>query len=187
MPYCKKCGAELPEYAVFCSKCGVSDPLSRVSKPVESDTPKQTTQNVEQEKSTLPQSAEQPVSNNSGKEKKPLDIIAWIKDNFMPLYVILGVTSIVLLQFSTMIALSVFGFGVALGVLAIICAVAFCAVGGIRFFTADVASNNNKHSSGDIICFALGIIGFIYVLVTSIIALVAINDLLSFDAFSYMF
>lgn len=185
MPYCKKCGAELPEYAMFCSKCGVENPLSlgekayedepkdQVSQPIE-----QTPQPITQENTTLPQAAEQPKDSNNGEAKKPLGVVAWIKENFLPLYVILGVVSIVLLQFSTMTSLSAFGFGVTLGVFAILCALAFFAVGAVKFFTADISANNNKHSTGDIICFALGIIGFVYVLVSSIVVLVAVSDLL---------
>lgn len=178
MIYCKKCGAVVPERALFCPKCGVEDPLSRAQNNEENEALEQAIQPAEQENTNLPQSAQQPESVNSGKEKKPLGITAWVKENFMPLFVILGVVSIVLLQFSTIIALSAFVFAVTLGVFAILCALAFCAVGAIRFFTADVAANDNKHSTGDIICFALGIIGFVYVLVTSIVVLVNVKDIL---------
>ncbi|MDE6294025.1 MAG: hypothetical protein K2L88_05320 [Clostridiales bacterium] len=61
---------------------------------------------------------------------------------------------------------------------AILCAAAFCAVGTIKYFTADIAANNNKHSVSDIICFALGIIVFVYVLVMSIVVLVQVGSAL---------
>lgn len=176
MHYCKKCGATLPEYALFCPKCGVESPIS-------SDKECDESAQIKQESTALTQSSNQ--SENKGRSaKNPLSIIAWIKDNFMPLYVILGVVSIVLLQFSTMTSLSVFGFAVTLGVFAILCALAFFAVGAIKFFTANTEVNNNKHSTGNIICFALGIIAFVYVLVTSIVVLIAASDILeSVNAF----
>ena len=82
------------------------------------------------------------------------------------------------MQFSTTTATSVFGLGVTFAVFAILCAAAFCAVGTIKYFTADIAANNNKHSVSDIICFALGIIVFVYVLVMSIVVLVQVGSAL---------
>lgn len=168
MHYCKKCGAVLPEHALFCPKCGVESPLSRGDEYDQNEA-------LDQENTALTQSAEQSDSSSSGKSIKLSGVTAWINENFMPLFVILGVVSYVLLQFSTIMALFVYGLGVTLAVLAIICALAFFTVGAIKYFTADVAANGNKHSKSEIICFALGIIGFVYVLFMSISELVAIG------------
>lgn len=164
MVYCRKCGAEQPKDYIFCTKCGAkldepSDEIKEHKAAVQYEQPA--------ENDVKPAEAS-PVA--SANQTKPID---WLKTNFIPLYVILGVVSIVLLQFSTMIAFSALGFGVTLGVFAILCAIAFCAVGVVNF-----VSDGNKHTARDIICLALGIIGFIYVLVTAIVVLKAASDLL---------
>lgn len=179
MVYCSKCGAELPDNAMFCSKC--VEKVKRNSTQTE-ETPAVRPSATE---STAPAEAQQPVQNTvtapapvpapaeqtQAKEKKPIDISGMVNRNFLPLYVILGVVSLVLLEFSKLTAFNVFGLGVTFAIVAILCALAFAIVGAIRFFKADTSATGNKHTSGDIICFALGIIAFIFVLVTSIIVL----------------
>lgn len=161
MPYCKKCGAELPEYAVFCSKCGVKYPVSAVP----SDEEDVSVAPVEQKKSDAA-----PVIPSEEKPKKSGQSAAgWFKNNSMTLYVILGVITLALIQLSgNMLTLSI-GFGITLAVFAIICSIAFLAVAIVKFLLCAHPSEGKKHSTGDAICLALGIIGFFYVLFLAIV------------------
>ena len=112
MPYCKKCGAELPEFAMFCSKCGIKYP---VSSDADDEAPtEEATSNIKA-----------PAVATEKQTKTAPNIAGWFKTNAMSLYVILGVISVVLLQLSeNVISLST-GFSVTLSVFAIICSVAF--------------------------------------------------------------
>lgn len=179
MAFCTKCGAELLDNAMFCTKCGARVDKVENYAPVQNDyiAPTQQPQPISDNQDSQI-SAPAPAESDGKKAKKQINISGVISNNFMPLYVILGVVSIVLLQFATLMSLSAFGFAVALVVFAILCAIAFCVVGSIKFFSADISQNNNKHTSGDIICFALGIIGLVYVLVTSIVVLVSAKNIL---------
>lgn len=183
MPYCKNCGAELPEYAVFCTKCGLKYPVSgATTEDYATPQPEQTeaeqkpivqnTASEQQNNAPIQQSA---TPANSGTQSE------WFKNNFMTLYIILGVVSYVLLQFSSQIAFSSFGFGVVLGVFAIMCAIAFCAVGIIRY-VMNGKILGKKHTTCDNVCLALGIIGVIYVLFMTIFVLGAADSLSSLSS-----
>lgn len=185
MAYCKYCGAELPDIANFCTKCGAQNPIEKNAQVNVNSVQTQPVQPAPaQPAPAQPQNKVQPADSAPTTKKLVLDA-TWFKENFMALFVILGVVSVVLLQFATMIAFSTFGFGVFLGVLAIICSIAFCAVGVGKYFITDrTATLGKKHSTGDVICFALGIICFVYVLVTTIVVLKTASDLL--DVVKYL-
>ncbi|MDE6028988.1 MAG: zinc-ribbon domain-containing protein [Clostridiales bacterium] len=168
MPYCKKCGEELPEYAVFCTKCGLKYPVSEASNDGGYADRPQSQQTVV-ERNEVEQSVT-PTHNGAQSE--------WFKNNSLALYIILGVVAYVLLQFCSQIAFSVFGLGVVLGIFAILCAIAFCSVGAIRYAMSGKA-NGNKHTTCDVVCLAIGIIGLIYVLFSTIFVLSAADGLSS--------
>lgn len=163
MIYCKKCGSEQPDDSAFCTSCGEN--LKQTIDVIKEQTP---TVVVDEQVNNA-----ETTKKNASEPQKSFDALNWLKSNFMPLYVILGVVSIVLLQFATMTSLSAFGFAVTLAVFAILCSIVFCAAGTINFFTV-----KGKHSACQTICFAIGIIGFIYVLVTSIVVLKSASDLI---------
>ena len=173
MPYCKKCGAELPEYAVFCSKCGVKYPVSAdpVEDVYESDTPVAPVQTPEQ---PLPQQSSTPT------EKQPKstpNVAGWFKNNAMVLYVILGVVAVALIQLSGNVVTLSTGFSITLAVFAIMCSLAFLLTAIVKFVVCAHLTDDKKHSAGDIICLALGIIVFVYVLISAIAAIDAANML----------
>lgn len=169
MAYCKNCGAELPEHAVFCSKCGIQNPVSAATEIKESSVPEQTV--TKTDKAPVPQTNATTEKTTTG-SGKPANM-TWFKNNFMWLYVIIGVASYLLLQLGTvMIACGALGFGVMLCVLSIMAAIAFCVLGIIRFATADNrATIGRKFSNADIICFALGIMIFLYVFIMAIVVM----------------
>ncbi|MDE5593865.1 MAG: zinc ribbon domain-containing protein [Clostridiales bacterium] len=181
MPYCKKCGTELPEYAVFCTKCGLKYPVSGMaddgysasSQPQQTvDEQKSIEQSTAAEQQNVAPIQQSETSTPTGTQSE------WFKNNSMVLFIILGVVSYVLLQFCSQIAVSAFGFGVVLGVFAILCSIAFCVVGVIRY-SVNGKINANKHTTCDKVCLALGIIGVIYVLFMTICVLAAADSLQS--------
>lgn len=177
MPYCKRCGAELPEYAVFCSKCGLKYPVSGAVDDGDYTAPSQPMQIVSEQQPMEQNSALQPAAPVTQSEKPATSANSdWFKNHSMTLYIILGVVSIVLLQFCTQVAYSSFGFGVALGVFAILCAISYCAVGVVKYMI-NGKTNGKKHTTCDNVCLALGIIGLIYVLFMTIAVLKAAGDL----------
>lgn len=169
MAYCKNCGAELPDNAVFCSKCGIQDPVRAAYDAKESSAPAQEV--TQQNNAPVPQTNATTEKTTTGLSK-PANM-TWFKNNFMWLYVIIGVASYMLLQLGTvMIACGALGFGVMLCVLSIMAAIAFCVLGIIRFATADnKATIGRKFSNADIICFALGIMIFLYVFIMAIVVM----------------
>ena len=183
MPYCKKCGAELPEYAVFCTKCGLKYPVSGADDDdySVSEQPQQTIA----EQKPIAQNVEPAPQNPAPiqQSKTPTGTQSeWFKNNSMALYIILGIVSYVLLQFCSQIAIAAFGFGVVLGVFAILCAIAFCVIGAIRYMMKGKTSGN-KYTTCDKVCLALGIIGLIYVLFMTICVLSAADSLQSIFRF----
>ncbi|MDE6200957.1 MAG: zinc ribbon domain-containing protein [Clostridiales bacterium] len=185
MPYCKKCGAELPEYAVFCSKCGLKYPVSGAVDDGDYTAPPQPIQTVEeqtqieQNNEPAPAPATQPAAPLTQSEKPtPVVNSEWFKNNSMALYIILGVVAIVLQQFCSQIAFYSFGFGVVLGVFGILCAVAFCVVGVVRY-SINGKATGKKHTTCDNVCLALGIICLVYVLFMTIFVLGAADSLSS--------
>lgn len=181
MPYCKKCGAELPEYAVFCTKCGLKYPVSGATdddnyaeqQPQQTVAEKkpvvQNTAPEQQNSAPIQPSSTQP---NTGAQSE------WFKNNSMALFIILGIVSYVLLQLCSQIAFSAFAFGVVLGVFSLLCAIAFCVVGIIRY-VMNGKIPNKKHTTCDNVCLALSIIGVIFVLFMVIFVLGAADSLLS--------
>ncbi|MDE7107746.1 MAG: zinc ribbon domain-containing protein [Clostridiales bacterium] len=182
MPYCKKCGAELPEYAVFCTKCGLKYPVSGATDDDNYSEPPQPQQTVAEQKPVVQNTA--PEQQNSAPIQQGATPTStgtqseWFKNNSMALFIILGVVSYVLLQFCSQIAFSAFEFGVVLGVFAILCAIAFCVVGIIRY-VANGKASGKKRSTCDNVCLALSIIGVIYVLFMTIFVLSAADSLQS--------
>lgn len=182
MPYCKKCGAELPEYAVFCTKCGLKYPVSGADDDDNYSTQPQPRQTVAEQKPIEQSPAPEQQSNASLQQSEtPTNTGAqseWFKNNSLALYIILGVVSYVLLQFSSQIAFSEFGLGVVLGVFAIMCAIAFCVVGVVRY-VMNGKTTGKKRTTSDNVCLAIGIIGVIYVMFMAIFVLGAANNLYS--------
>lgn len=176
MPYCKKCGAELPEYAVFCTKCGLKYPVSGGT--TEDYATPQPEQTVTEQKPVVqnrvpeqqnPAPIQHGAMNSTGTQSN------WFNNNSMTLFIILGVVSYVLLQFCTAVV-NTFGFCVTLGIFAILCAMGFCTIGIIRF----VISGKNtaqKRTTCDKVCFALGIIILVYVFFMTVAVLKSSSDL----------
>ncbi|MCH5155173.1 MAG: zinc-ribbon domain-containing protein [Clostridiales bacterium] len=194
MPYCKKCGAELPEFAVFCSKCGVKYPVSaapedepEVQQTQEStvtatSAPQQPMQPTAAEKPAQQQPKQPaaptpaPTQNGTQKPKSSGNFKGWFKNNYLPLYVILGVVSVLLLDLTSTVANNTFGLGVTFGIFAILTSIAFCAVGVGKYFVCGSLNENKKHSAADKIFLALGIIIFVYVFISSIVVLKYASD-----------
>ena len=177
MPYCKKCGAELPEYAVFCSKCGVKYPVSAA--PEDEITETSQVQNTQPVQPTAPQTTPPPqtAAVQTENNKPSVNVSGWFKNNAMSLYVILGIVTIALIQLSsTVISLSP-GLSITFAVFAIICSVFFCVIGVVKYVVCAHPTDGKKHSTGDVICLALGIIAFVYVLISAIAVIDAANEL----------
>ncbi len=171
MPYCKKCGEELPEYAVFCTKCGLKYPVSGA--PTEdhaAPSPQQT--DVEQQPIVQNGSPEQqnPAPIQQGDTNTTGTQSPWFRNNSMALFIILGIVAYVLLQFSTVMVFKVYALGVLLGVFAILTAIAFCVIGIIRYVMSSKPAGK-KHTTCDNVCFALSIIGVVYVLFMTLFVL----------------
>lgn len=161
MPYCKKCGAELPEYAVFCTQCGLKYPTT--DEATEGPAPQSQQTATEQklaEQNSAPEQKPAPMqqgnNNSTGAQS------AWFKNNSMALFIILGVVAYVLLQFSTVMVFMLYGLGVMLGVFAILTAIAFFVIGIIRFVMSGQPAGT-KRNTCDKVCLALSIIGLVYV------------------------
>ena len=159
---CPKCGAEMPEHANFCTKCG--EKLGKA--PAE----QKSIEKIEQPtvNSQPPATAEQQPKKSSFDVKK---VNGFLAERFMPTYVIVGVITLVLMEFSALFVFSTYWLGIVFGVFAILFAFAFCSLGIYRYLM--LKPQDGKHTNADIICFALGIIAFIFVLITSIIVMVA--------------
>ncbi|MCH5153730.1 MAG: zinc ribbon domain-containing protein [Clostridiales bacterium] len=166
MPYCKKCGAELPEYAVFCSKCGVKYPVSAAP---DDDIPAEPVQEAYEQ-------SEAPVTPTEKQPKSTLNVTGWFKNYAMALYVILGVVTVALIQLSGSVVTLSTGFSITLAVFAIICSIAFLAVAIVKFVVCAHPIDGKKHSVGDIICLALGIIAFFYVLISAVAVIDAAKE-----------
>lgn len=168
MGYCKKCGYELPDHARFCSKCGTAEPLGNLS--VEPSEPRDNnTTEAAVEKQTLPANTE------GNKPSTAEGFVKYVTEKFMPLYVILGVTAFVLSQFSTLFMFLSFALGVVIGVFAMIVAIAFCVVGSVKYFGGHKA--DDKRTNSEIICFAVGIIGAVFIIVSTSVLLKYGSDL----------
>lgn len=157
MAKCRNCGSEIPPYAKFCTKCGISQPID-----------------LSQEQATATQSAELPQQSvqdaaSTPQPKKPADF-TWFNKNFIILFVIAGVSAYALTELgAAYMGLSV-GFGITLCVFALIFASAFLAIGILRFVAAYRESGEvrAKTRTRDVICFALSIIGFLFVFLSCI-------------------
>ncbi len=160
---CPKCGADMPEHANFCTKCG--EKLGKApaeQEPVEQ--PEQQTVN-----SQPPALAEQQQPKQSSFDVKKVN--GFLAERFMPTFVIVGVMVWALKELSVLFIYSTYWLGIVLGVFAILFAFVFCMLGIYRYWM--LKSQDGKHTNSDIICFAIGIIAFIFVLVTSIVVMVS--------------
>ncbi len=193
MAYCKQCGANIPEYAKFCPKCGMANPVEAVQQASDEPTVKpvvpqsEATPPVQQparepqysDNSVPPQ--QQPVIQQQASQQppKPLDF-TWFNSHFMLLFVIVGVVAYALSQLAAVYISISTGFGIVLGVFAILFAAATLAVAIVRYVAAmhETAELRKKYAMRDNICLAVGIIVFVFVLLTSI-ALFVMGDMLS--------
>ena len=193
MAYCKQCGANIPEYAKFCPKCGMANPVEAVQPASDEPTVKpvvpqsEATPPVQQpvpapqysDNSVPPQ--QQPVIQQQASQQppKPLDF-TWFNSHFMLLFVIVGVAAYALSQLAAVYISISTGFGIVLGVFAILLAAATLAVAIVRYVAAmrETAELRKKYAMRDNICLAVGIIVFVFVLLTSI-ALFVMGDMLS--------
>ena len=98
----------------------------------------------------------------------------------MLLFVIVGVAAYALSQLAAVYISISTGFGIVLGVFAILFAAATLAVAIVRYVAAmhETAELRKKYGMRDNICLAVGIIVFVFVLLTSI-ALFVMGDMLS--------
>ncbi|MBD5131673.1 MAG: zinc ribbon domain-containing protein [Clostridiales bacterium] len=165
MANCKHCSQEVPSYAKFCPKCGMADPV---------DNPTTLPENP-------PAAAHAPAPAPKA-EKKPLDF-GWFNKSFMVLFVIFGACAFTFMQLCGVYTpLVSFGFGITLGVFALLFALAFLAWGIIRFMLSlgESIEQRKLTRTRDIICLAISIIGFLFVLLMCIAIFIlgdGMNDL----------
>lgn len=164
---CPKCGAEMPEHANFCTKCGEKLGVAPTEqKPVEQAPVVEQTQQPVVKANPPAVTEQQRPKQSSFDAKKANDFLT---ERFMPMYVITGVLAYVLTQLSALFVLLVSWLSTLLGIFSILCAVLFALLGTVRFLT--FKSKDGKRTNTDIICFAIGIILFLFVLVTNIVVL----------------
>lgn len=152
--YCRNCGAEIPENAKFCSKCGTSIEHANVG--------------VDNSQAREPSAQSVPATEKP--PKKPIDFGKFNK-YFWLIYITLGVSGYLLIELASAYTTVSTGFAIALGVISILVAIAFCSVGIVRFvsFFKESEETRKKHSLVNTICMTIGIILFVYVVLASIV------------------
>ena len=170
---CPKCGAEMPEHANFCTKCG-----EKLGKALAEQKPVEQTEQQPTVNSQPPAMAEQQHPKQSAFDVKKVN--GFLAERFMPTFVIMGVIAWVLKELSALFIFSTYWLGIVLGVFSILFAFVFCMLGIYRYWM--LKPQDGKHTNADIICFAIGIIAFIFVLITSIVVMVtggSLQDILA--------
>lgn len=165
MPFCKKCGNQIPDEAKFCSKCGTSQ---NASKPSARKAPaKKDSEEIASE--TAVEGIERDPAQKREQSAADYDFIV---RNYAIVYTVLGLMSYVLMTLgATYIGLSQ-TFGVILCVFAIIAAVAFLMWGLLRF---SFIGKKSDRSARDGIYLAVSIIGFVFVIMSCIAIFIAIS------------
>lgn len=192
MALCKHCGANIPDHAKFCPKCGISEPVQapQPAPTAQVDSaaltqsavapPEQTVraETVQQPQSQQTPPPVQPVApppqytQNAAPQQKQTQQISInftkFADYYVLLFAIFGAVSYVLMELGgTFIVLSEV-FGIILSVFAILCDIVFIAVTIVGFIAAKSADTQRKHSLRNALCLSLGIIIFAFVLLSCI-------------------
>lgn len=142
---CEKCEAQVPDNAKFCPKCGA---------PIAKPAPVETSASASAQ------------TNEHAPTAKKTDIATAFNKIFWVLFVSLGVTAYLLMEVAGMFILTSRGFSIVLAVFAILTAAGFCAVGIVNKVLSLSADEQQKakHAVRNNICFAVGIILFVAVL-----------------------
>lgn len=201
MAFCKNCGTQIPDVAKFCPKCGMATlpaPAKQPEQVVETvqppappiqplQQPEQQTQNVQQPQQPVQQSAKPPVqysqpqpqqSQQPKPPRKPADF-TWFNDHFMLLFVISGAIAFVLNELSAAYLAVSTAFAVVLAVFAILIAGGFLAVAIVRVIASlkENKEDRKKYSRRDNICLALGIIVFVFVIMSAVVVFYSVSKI----------
>lgn len=194
--FCPKCGmatssaqARQPEQVVETVQ-PPAPPIQPLQQPAQQ--PVQPVQNVQPQQPPVQQPVQQPVqyaqptqqpvqnvqSQQPKPPKKPVDF-TWFNNRFILLFVIGGAIAFVLNELSAAYLAVSTAFAVVLAVLAILVAGGFLAVAIVRIIASfkESKEERKKHSLRDNICIALGIIVFIFVLMSAVVVFYTVSEI----------
>lgn len=178
-----------PRIRKFCSKCGGASPVMLTDGTSAANQNAGATggakpSNRQKQPAAQPIAAEQmqqedyyaepPATNDNVKPQKKSIDSEWFNRRFIALFVIggllaFGLSELAMIYISTDVSN---GFGITLAVFALIFAISTVVLSVVKFFVTTPKSEKGR-TNGEIICFAVGIIIFVYVLLSSIAAFAA--------------
>lgn len=198
--FCPKCGmatspasAKQPDQVVETVQ-PPAPPIQPLQQPAQQ--PVQPVQNVQPQQPPVQQPVQQPVQYAQPTQqpmqytqptpppqqpkppKKPVDF-TWFNNHFILLFVIGGAIAFVLNELSAAYLAVSTAFAVVLAVFAILFACGFLAVAIVRIIASlkESKEERKKHSLRDNICIALGIIVFVFVLMSAVVVFYTVSEI----------
>ncbi len=184
---CDSCGANIPDGAKFCPKCGKAtvnkvvqpqpQPEAAVQQPKTVEPNLEAAVTPQPTASAAPTPAAQPSVQKSGNSAMAF---SWISKHFWGLFVAMGALAYLLMEISSLYVQVSATFSIVLGVFAIIFACAFAAVGILNKVASVYGDQKDKgaHTTRDNVCLIVSLILFVIVLLGSIAIFNICSDIL---------